>query len=168
MHSFLHSLRFRLMLLVLLVVTPGFFLTAYMGEQSRHAARIEAFEQARRMALLVAGNGKVLVEGGRHLLHAVARLPELQRHDITGCSLYFSQVIKEYPGFADILAVAPDGRILCDATGLSSHADVSGRGWFQKTVALGNFSMGEPVASLLTGQIVRAQGCTQVTEYDLV
>ncbi|MDQ7833323.1 MAG: response regulator [Desulfovibrionaceae bacterium] len=154
MHSFLHSLRFRLMLLVLLVVTPGFFLTVYMGEQSRYAARIEAFEQARRMALLVAGNGKTLVEGGRHLLHAVARLPELQRHDITGCSLYFSQVIKEYPGFADILAVAPDGRVLCNAAGDPQHADVSDREWFKKTVARGNFTVGEPVVSRLTGQQV--------------
>jgi len=152
--SYLHSLRFRLMLLVLLVVTPGFFLTAYMGEQSRYAARIEAFEQARRMALLVAGNGKTLIEGGRHLLYAVARLPELHRHDVAGCSLYFSQVIKDYPGFADILAVAPDGRILCNSTGLTSQANVSDREWFQKTVDRGHFTVGEPVVSRLTGQQV--------------
>ncbi|MEF3698648.1 response regulator [Desulfolutivibrio sp.] len=150
--SYLHSLRFRLMLLVLLVVTPGFFLTAYMGEQSRYAARIEAFEQARRMALLVAGNGKSLIEGGRHLLYAVARLPELHRHDAAGCSLYFSQVIKDYPGFADILAVDPDGRILCNAAGDPQHADVSDREWFQKTVDRNHFTVGEPVVSRLTGQ----------------
>jgi len=153
--SFVHSLRFRLMLLVLLVVTPGFVLTAYMGEQSRHSARIEAFEQARRMALLVAGNGKALIEGGRHLLHAVARLPELQRRDVSGCSLYFSQVIKDYPGFADILAVSPDGRILCNATSpVPTTANVSDRAWFKKTVSRSNFTVGEPVVSRLTGQPV--------------
>jgi PAS domain S-box-containing protein len=153
--SFVHSLRFRLMLLVLLVVTPGFVLTAYMGEQSRYAARIEAFEQARRMALLVAGNGKALIEGGRHLLHAVARLPELQRRDTDGCSLYFSQVIKDHPGFADILAVSPDGRILCNATSpVPATANVSDREWFQKTVSRSNFTVGDPVVSRLTGQPV--------------
>jgi len=153
-HSFVHSLRFRLMLLVLLVVTPGFFLTAYMGEQSRHAARIEAFEQARRMALLVAGNGKTLVEGGRHLLLAVARLPELHRHDIAGCRLYFSHVIKDYPGFSDILAISPEGRVLCNATETSITANVSDRGWFRKTVDRGDFTVGDPVVSRLTGQPV--------------
>ncbi len=152
--TFLHSLRFRLMLLVLLVVAPGLVLTAYMGGQNRRASRIEAFEQARRLALLVAGNGKALIEGGRHLLFAVARLPELHRHDVAGCSLYFSQIIRDYPGYSDILAVRPDGHVLCDAGGLSETIDVSDREWFKKTVDRGGFTVGEPVVSRLTGQPV--------------
>ncbi|WP_176637699.1 response regulator [Desulfolutivibrio sulfoxidireducens] len=152
--AFFHSLRFRLMLLVLLVVAPGLVLTAYMGGQNRHAARIEAFEQARRLALLVAGNGKAMIEGGRHLLFAVARLPELRRHDVAGCSLYFSQIIRDYPGYSDILAVSPDGRVLCGAQGQSTTVDVSDREWFKKTVDRGGFTVGEPVVSRLTGQPV--------------
>jgi hypothetical protein len=78
----LSSLRARLLLLVLLAVLPGFGLalcTAWdHGQQGTDAVK----RNARQLAEIVSAEHERLIESAHQLLTALARPPEVRRHDV--------------------------------------------------------------------------------------
>jgi PAS domain S-box-containing protein len=145
------NLRLRLVFLVLLAVLPGVVLTFYTGEQGRRYARIEAFEQARRLALLFSSNGRAIMEGGRRVLMAMAQSPSLASMD-GSCRNYFQNITKENPEFADIIAADFDGRVFCSAAREVQNASVSDQEWFRRAVTRKAFTIGEPLATRPSGR----------------
>ena len=72
------SLRFRLILLVLLAVLPALGLILYTAVEQRRLATTEVQENALRLARFAAADQDNLIEGARQLLIALARLPEIR------------------------------------------------------------------------------------------
>src|SRR4030095_6981159 len=103
------SLRFRVLLLVLLAVVPAFGLTFFTDLQERKMASTNAQEEALRLARLAAAEQEQLIVGVRQLLVTLARLPEVHGENTAGCHLLFVDLLRQHRRYANLGATRPNG-----------------------------------------------------------
>src|SRR5574340_1065301 len=137
------SIRFRLVVLVLLAVVPARGLTFYTGLEQRRIASREAKEEALRLARVVSGNQSQLVQGARHFLYTLAQLPQVQRREPRSCAILFATLIKQYPWFLNIGAVTPDGNLFASALPFSPPVNLGDRSYIRRALETREFSVGE-------------------------
>jgi len=140
------SLRFRLLLLVLLAVVPAFGLTFFTDLQERKMASTNAQEEALRLARLAAADQEQLIEGVRQLLVTLARLPEVHGENTAGCHLLFVDLLRQHRRYANLGATRPNGEIFCSASSLSEedHAtDGPLAASVQQALATGDFAVSD-------------------------
>jgi PAS domain S-box-containing protein len=137
------SLRVRLLLLVLLAVVPALGLILYTASEQRRLAAGEVQEQALRLAWIAATDQGQLTEGARQLLIALAQLPAVRGRDPAACSSLFAALLKQYPHYANLAAVKPDGDTFCSALPLSGPASAADRLYFRRAVETHDFAVGE-------------------------
>ncbi len=146
------SLRSRLTLLVLLAMLPGFLLTFYMSQEGHRYARIEAFEQARRLALLFSSNGKTLMESGRRILLTLSQSQAVKERDSRTCNAYFHDVLANNSEFSNVVVVDGDGRVFGSAKPGGQGLVVSENEWFRRTLSRQAFTVGDPMISRVSGR----------------
>ena len=116
MHSpRLSSLRYTLLLLVLLATLPALALILSTAWEQRRQAIVDTQSDALRLARVAAGDHQRLVESARSLLVGLAQLSDVQMHNSRACSALFAQVQRQYPLYANIGAVRLDGSVFCAA-----------------------------------------------------
>ena len=147
-----HSLRFRLLLLFLLAMCPAFGLVIYNASEQRQLVRIQAEENALRVARIAADHQNEMVEGARQLLFVLAQMPVTRENDLTACSTFLATLKTYNPRYTNILKTDLDGNILCDA--ISSHfsGKVPNDGFIQRIVNTRSFTIGNYVISPTTNQ----------------
>jgi signal transduction histidine kinase len=115
-------------------------------------AKVQAEEDALRVARVAADQQNKMVEGARQLLFVLAQMPVIRAQDPAACSAFLSRVKIYNTRFTNILKTDLDGRILCDS--ISSH--FSGRvpddGFIQHIVETQSFTIGNYVISPTTNQ----------------
>ena len=153
-HFSFSSLRFRLILLVLLAVIPALGLTFYTGlEQRRHAAehvQSEAMQLARR----VSAEHERLIEGTRQFLYMLAQLPQVLECDKSTCSRLFSELLKQYPHYLNIGAIGSDGNLLSSAIPFGRPLNLADRPYFQQALKTCKFAIGEYQIGRVVGKPV--------------
>jgi PAS domain S-box-containing protein len=152
MKQFLFSLRFRLILLVLLAVLPALGLALYTGLEGRRQAAVQAQENTLRLARLMAKDQERLVEGADQLLNALARLPAIRDRDPVACNALFADLMTQAWHYANFVATAPDGEVFCSGEPLSGPVNFADRAWFQQALATHDFVVGDYVIGRITGQ----------------
>jgi signal transduction histidine kinase len=150
-HSF-SSLRTRLLFLVLLAVLPAVGLTLYTAWEQRREAALAAQREALRLAEIVSANHERLIEGARQLLAGLARLPEVRRRDARACSPLFADLLKQYPGYANLGAIEPNGTLFCSALPSSRPVNVSDRAYVRRALETRTFAVGEYQVGRVTGK----------------
>ncbi len=145
------SLRFRLILLVLLAVLPALGLILYTASEQRRLATTQAQEDARRLAWFAAADQDNLVEGARQLLIALARLPEIRLRQSAGCNARLADLLKQYRRYEAFFAIGPDGYSFCSAPSVPSPIYAGDRLYFQRVIQTGHFAVGEYQVSRATG-----------------
>ena len=158
MRSFtLPSLRYSLLLLVLLAVLPALALILSTAREQRRQATVGAEENALRLARLAATDHERLIEGARSLLIGLAQLSDVQMHNSTACSALFAEVRQRFPLYTNIGAIRPDGHVFCAARAPHSIENVADQPFFQRALAVREFSVsgyrpdratGKPVLTL--------------------
>lgn len=151
------TLRARLLLLVLLAVLPAISLTLYTGHQQRRWAAARAWENALRLTRLAAAQQQQLTDGARQLLFGLAQLPAVHDGDAVACSAVFADLLKQYPVYANLGAITPNGEIFCSAVPLRGPVNVAGRpleSCFQGALKTRAFALGGSHAGLITGRPV--------------
>jgi PAS domain S-box-containing protein len=137
------SLRVRLLLLVLLAVVPALGLILYTASEQRRLAARTVQEQALRLAWTAATDHGQLTEGARQLLIALAQLPAVRGRDPAACSALFADLLKQYPRYANLAAVKPDGDTFCSALPLSGPVSAADRLYFRRAIETRDFAVGE-------------------------
>jgi PAS domain S-box-containing protein len=137
------SLRVRLLLLVLLAVVPALGLILYTASEQRRLAARAVQEQALRLAWTAATDQGQLTEGARQLLIALAQLPAVRGRDPAACSALFADLLKQYPRYANLAAVKPDGDTFCSALPLSGPVSAADRLYFRRAIETRDFAVGE-------------------------
>lgn len=150
----LSSLRYRLLLLVLLAVLPAFALITSTAWEQRRQAGEGAQEDALRLARLASTNHERLIEGARSLLIGLAKLSDVQMHNARACSAIFGQVQKHFPLYTNLGAVRPDGQVFCSARPLPGAPDVAERASFRRARSTREFTVGGYHADRATGRAV--------------
>ncbi len=139
----LAGLRLRLVALVLIAALPGLALLVYTGGKLRQAAVASAQARALLLAESASHDQSLLIEDARNLLPALARVPEVLGDDAQACNVRFSELLAEYPAFANIGAIRPDGQLFCSALPFTSPVDLSDRSYFQQALSTQAFAIGE-------------------------
>jgi diguanylate cyclase (GGDEF)-like protein len=137
----LSSLRYTLLLLVLLAMLPALALILSTAWEQRRQAVVDTQADALRLARVAAGDQERLVEGARSLLVGLAQLPDVQMHNSQSCSALFAQVQRQYPLYANIGAVRPDGEIFCASRARRPGETAANRPAFARALTAREFAV---------------------------
>ena len=137
------SLRTRLMLLVLLAVLPAFALVIHNGMDARLHGAQSAKTEAMRVAQLSAIELKQLIDAARQLLISVAQHREVRKNDLGYCSSLFTNLMKQYPQYAQFGVADMDGNVFCSSAPTSTDSvNVADHAYFWRTLTTRDFSIG--------------------------
>jgi signal transduction histidine kinase len=145
------SLRFRLLLLVLLAVVPALGLTLYTNVELRRAAAADIREEALRLARIAASDQEDTLKDTRQLLFALAQFPEVRSTDPTACSALF-ELLDQYPQYALLGVIARDGDLFCSTLPTSSLANLTDRDYFQRVLQTRDFAIGDYQKDPISGK----------------
>jgi signal transduction histidine kinase len=147
----LGGLQARLVLLVLLAVMPALGLALYSDFEERRLRRAQVQEEALRLARLLSADHERLIEAARQLLVALARLPVVRGGNQAACSDLLTDLLKQYPSYANFGVIGPDGNTRC--TGLPGGTPYVGdRAYFRRALDTRDFAIGDYQIGRLTGK----------------
>jgi steroid delta-isomerase-like uncharacterized protein len=145
------NLRVRFLLLVLLAVLPALGLLIYTAADQRDQAVANARGEASNLASLAAADESRLIEGTRQLLVVLARLPEVRNGDAAACNALLADMLADFPLYANLGVIAPDGRLTCSAVPAPGPTNLSDRLYFQQAAVRRDFAVGEYQTGRVTG-----------------
>jgi signal transduction histidine kinase len=134
-------------------VIPAVALILYTDRDQRRMAEKRAREHLRQLSKVVNDEHKLLVEGTRQLLIVLASLPAVQHQNAGDCNAVMNTVIKDYPQYAGLGAVKPNGERFCGAHfGDAVPNNIADRLWFQRSLqtrvfTIGNYQVGRVTRS---------------------
>jgi signal transduction histidine kinase/HAMP domain-containing protein len=146
------SLRARLIHLVLIAVLPALALILYSAGEQRIKESQDAKREALRLVRVVAASQQRLVDSTRHLLIALARLPEVRTQDGRRCSALFERLLKEYPLYANLGAADIQGEQFCSARAAMKQVNIGDRSYFQLALQRKEFAIGHYQVGRATGR----------------
>ncbi|HEX9867582.1 MAG TPA: cache domain-containing protein, partial [Candidatus Tectomicrobia bacterium] len=152
------SLRMRLGLLVALALIPTVFLMLYTAAEQRRRAVIDVQAQALRVAQLVSSDQERHIEGTRHLLVALAHVPNVRDHDPAECQQFLSSLLKDDPIYANFGLADRAGDIICSAVPLDEPVNIADRRYFVSALVTRDFAIGEFQIGRITGKATVAFG----------
>lgn len=146
------SLRFRLILLVLLAVVPALALTLYTAREQRRLAAIEVQQNALRVARLASAGQERLIEGTRQILILLGQLPQVRGDDATTCGTLLSALLKQYPLYSNLGVIESDGSVFASAVKLPPDVNLADRSYFKRALDSRGFAMGDYQIGRITGK----------------
>jgi signal transduction histidine kinase len=148
----LSSLRFRLMLLVLLAAVPasGLMLYAAVEDRQRETNLLEA--DTLRLVESISAEEKQLILGTRQLLILLAELPQIRDGDPSACSAFLSGLLGQYHRYSNFGAIEPDGDVFCSALPTDEPVNLADRGYFQRALQTYGFAIGDYQIGRITGK----------------
>jgi signal transduction histidine kinase len=145
------SLRLRLWLLVALALIPTLILMLYTAAEQRRRAVIDVQKQALRVAQLVSSDQERHIEGTRHLLVALAHVPNVRDHDPAECQQFLASLLKDDPIYANFGLADRMGDISCSAMPLDEPVNIADRTYFVGALVARDFAIGEFQVGRVTG-----------------
>jgi PAS domain S-box-containing protein len=140
------------MLLVLFSTLPAMGLAAYGGMACRTQAEAAARQSLWHVTREATNEQERLIDGAHQLLTALARLPEVQRHDHAACNVLFADLLKQYPVYTGFAIANLDGDVVCSAPLLGQPLNFADRPWFQQAVQTRELVVGEYAIGRISGK----------------
>lgn len=140
-------LSVRLLLLVLMAALPVLAIQVHGLSEQREQRRTQIASQALQLARLAAAQQDQFIESARFLLHAAARLPEVQERDGATCSAHMAELREQFASVNGIGAITPDGVQFCSSRQPVPGVNLADRGYVQralkgKTLAISGYIVG--------------------------
>lgn len=148
------SLRARLLLLVLLALVPMLVLVLVSGLEARQVDGRRAQSQAMQLVRQIAHDQDEYISESRQFLTTLAQLPALQNFDATACSNFIVNAKKQYPRYANIGALTPEGRVYCSALPFEPGLSAVNSTWFQRAIKTRAFVTSDFHIGGITGRAV--------------
>ena len=148
------SLRARLLLLVLLALVPLVVLVLMAGLEARHAEGRRAQEQAMQLVRLIARDQEQSINEARQFLITLAQLPALQARDADVCNRFMVNALNQYPRYANLGALTPEGLVFCSAQRFPSGTHATNSSWFRRALESRDFAMSDYHIGGITGRAV--------------
>lgn len=154
MKRFFSSLRFRLILLVLLAVIPAMVITFINGQNQRRLARINAEADALRLARVVAGYQNTLLEGSRQLTAALSLSKWDPEQDVEGCRAVLVDLNRRFPMYSSLNVVDTGGTVLCSSATVEKTKTFAGVDYFEEALRSDSFVIGIASPGPITGRMI--------------
>jgi signal transduction histidine kinase len=152
------GLRLRLGLLVALALMPTLVLMLYSAAERRRYAVRDVQAQALRVAQLVSSDQERHIEGTRHLLVALAHVPDVRDQGPAACQQFLSSLLKDDPIYVNFGLADRAGDITCSAVPLDEPVNIADRRYFVSALVTGDFAIGEFQIGRITGKATVAFG----------
>lgn len=146
------SLRFRLILLVLLALLPALGLILYSGLEQQQEAAAEAQKAALRLVRHSALDQERLIQGATQLLAAVAQLPTIRERNQPAVSEFLQHLLEQNPSYANIGIISADGQLLSSALPLRTPVNYADTPWFAKAMEKRQLVIGEYQIDRISGK----------------
>jgi signal transduction histidine kinase len=150
--QFFSSLRFRLVLLVILASLPPVLLTLRIARQDRQRQAAALRQRAHDMVQLAARNEDEMIAGTRQLLRAVAQSSQVESAQWETCSTLLRTLFADYPRYANLGVIATNGEVLASAVPLAAPVNLADRSFFQRALATRKLSLGNYQVGRITGK----------------
>ena len=137
------SLRVRLLLVVLLALLPVFLLMLAAGWEARQVAGQQAQERALQVVRLIARDQEQAINETRQFLITLAQLPALLEHDALACNQFMMNAQKQYPRYANLGALLPNGRVFCSAMPFTGGVNAVQSTWFKRVLENRNSALSD-------------------------
>ncbi|MBI5034144.1 MAG: GAF domain-containing protein [Chloroflexi bacterium] len=155
MVRFFSSLRFRLILLVLLAIVPSLGLVIYTASELRRAAANDAQERALEIAQEAAQDQQTLIESTRQFLSVLAQVPAVHNLNPDECNAFLAQFLQHYPRYTSItVRAAKDAASICRATAKNGPIPVEPGLAHLRAIEAQNFAIGDFMIGQTSGKPV--------------
>lgn len=157
--SFLHSLTFRLGLLVLISLAPAILVAVSLNLDFRKHLQEESLREVQTHADRVAERGRVILAGGHQMLKGLALMPEMQNPLAQSMSSVLHAIVSQSPDYPICNLFSTTGQMTASSTPDADPFSVADRPWFRDVVAGLACTQAEYVIGRTTGLPVMALGC---------
>ncbi|HEX7078904.1 MAG TPA: cache domain-containing protein, partial [Candidatus Eisenbacteria bacterium] len=140
---FLCWLQVRLLLLILLAVSPAIALTIWGATAQRQEAKRTAEAEVSRLARIAAGDQQHFVAGASQFLAALDDVPAVKDMDVAAADSLFAHLLSSFPVYQNIGLMDADGWIVASALPLAQRINSSDRPFFQRAMATRAFAVGD-------------------------
>ena len=147
------SLTTRILLLVILALTPALAIQGY----NEHALRASRDEAVRADALVtaraLAGSLQQLTDSVRQALDLLAEDPAVRARDPVACTDYLTRSVARLPHVITLSLARPDGPVICNSLGSppGSYSNAT-RDYQQRALAREGFAVGGFIRGVKTGK----------------
>lgn len=162
MTDFVHSLRFRVILVVVLATLPATGLILYNGAEQRRSARVEAQENALRLATLVSMEAEQVITMTGQLVFSLAQLPAIVDHDSQSCASLLENLGKTHPFYTGFVVARPDGEIFCSSHPGRGPVNLADRDYFRRALKMQGLAVSDFLIGRLTGKPTMAFACPAI------
>src|SRR5699024_4187324 len=148
------SLRFRLILIVLLASLPALLLLLLTASQQREAALSAGQDEAVRLAQTAASDQGRQMDRVQRELALLARLPEVRGNDASACTSFFLGLVtnEEKANYVDLRVLNRDGSIFCRSSGAGSFVGKAAQPFIQDAFDGTPFTVGPYRTNPFTAQ----------------
>lgn len=149
-----HSLRSRLLLLVMVAVVPMAGLLFYNALHERQEAERQVRGDAENLISDKVREQEQLIEGSRQLTASIAGLTlAFPTSSLTqaSCGAVVKLVLNDLSFYSNLGLAAPDGRLLCSAVTPPTDVSLLDAGWFRRAVQRRSFTVGVFETDPITG-----------------
>ncbi|MCX8024219.1 MAG: GAF domain-containing protein [Thermanaerothrix sp.] len=147
----LRSLRFRLVLLVLMGALPIFGMALIGMAQIRHEALQKTGQTALSLAQLAGASQQAVLNQGRETLMLVARMEAVQKLDRYACNTLLRELYFAHPYYTVVGVTNTSGDLICASIPQGQAVNFRDRDWFQSVLRSGRFTVGTFVIGKITG-----------------
>ena len=149
MVRFFRSLRFRLILLVMVALLPTAGVIIYNAMVERREANAVAQDHLQRQVALVAREQAQKNMATRHFLMNLALNPAVGRRDAAACNALFRWLQSQSSIYLNVGAADPEANVFASALPMSGPVNAADKQWFQVARRARNFAIGK----LMIGRI---------------
>jgi PAS domain S-box-containing protein len=149
MVRFFMSLRFRLILLVIVSLLPIVGVTIYNAMMARREATPVAQARLQRLVALVAREQAQKTLMAKQFLMSLSLQPAVGRLDAAACNALFSRLESQSSIFINVGAVDPEANVFASALPMSGPVNAADKHWFQVARSTREFAIGK----LMPGRI---------------
>jgi diguanylate cyclase (GGDEF)-like protein/PAS domain S-box-containing protein len=149
---FVGSLRFRLILLVLLAVVPALGLTFYSGLELRRWAGLKIREDAMRLVRHAAFDQELLMQGAAQVLITIAQFPSIRDPDEADILGFLDRLLQQHPYYTNLEIIGGDGKVRFSVLPPGSPINYADTPWFKTAVETRNLVIGEYQSGRVSGK----------------
>ena len=164
----LFGLRFRLLLLVLLVCAPLIALTLHTASSERRRAVTAWSERAQRMNRLARQEETDLLAQTRQLLLAVSESSSVQSGNRQTRQKSLDEMLANYPRYANLIVADTNGEVVASAVPLDEPGNQVDRKFLHRVLTTRAFVIGDYSTVFTNGKPDATFGCPVFDESDHV
>ncbi len=146
--------RLRIVWVVLIIITllPALVFSLRTRQAVRREAENVTRENLLRVVRLAADRHQRLMESTQQVLFLLARLPALRSGDLEACKSLFTDLLQQYPRYANLGIAQLNGSIAASGVPVPQPMNVEDHSWFQRLVRNPDLEPGDYCLDEISGK----------------